>query len=398
MKKILLLGGSTQQIPAIMCAKEVGYYTIVCDYLADNPGQFVADKFYLESTTDKDKILEIAMKENIDGIVAYASDPAALTAAYVANKLDLQSNKYSSVEILSQKHLFRNFLRENNFNCPKSKEFKSFENVYDIVKNFTFPVMVKPIDSSGSKGVSKVEDIMDLSRAFNYAMDNSRCKTVIIEEYIHRDHDFMIGGDVFVIDGKVVFWGLISSHRDKNGNPFVPIGNRYPLDISEYRMMEIKKQTQRLIDLLEIKFGAFNIEIMFTEKNELYFIEVGPRNGGNMIPDFLEMATGVDTIKSTVKSAIGEFDFNLKHNNSGECYSTYVIHVKQDGILKSIEYSKELTEVIIKEVMYKQTGDKVEAFEGANKALGILFMKYESKDKMNRIMDDIDKHINVKLS
>lgn len=121
MKNILLLGGSTQQIPAIMCAQEVGYYTIVCDYLDDNPGQFVADKFYLESTTDKDKILEIAMKENIDGIVAYASDPAA----YVSNELNLPSDKYSSVEILSQKHLFRNFLRENNINCPKSKEFKS---------------------------------------------------------------------------------------------------------------------------------------------------------------------------------------------------------------------------------------------------------------------------------
>ena len=103
MKKILLLGGSEQQIIAITKAKELGYYTILCDFLPDNPGQHYADKFYLASTTDKELILNIAKKENIDGILAYASDPAAPTAAYVAMKLNLPGNPYESVEILCNK-------------------------------------------------------------------------------------------------------------------------------------------------------------------------------------------------------------------------------------------------------------------------------------------------------
>ena len=124
MKKILLLGGSAQQVIAIETAKRLGYYTILCDFLDDNPGQYAADKFYLESTTDKEKILEIAEKEKIDGILAYASDPAAPTAAYVAEKLGLPGNPYDSVEILCNKDRFRKFLAENDSVHHRQKDIQ----------------------------------------------------------------------------------------------------------------------------------------------------------------------------------------------------------------------------------------------------------------------------------
>lgn len=123
MKKILLLGGSAQQVIAIQTAKRLGYYTILCDFLTDNPGQYCADKFYLISTTDKEAILEIAKKEDIDGVLAYASDPAAPTAAFVAEKLGLPGNPYDSVEILCNKDRFREFLQMHNFNTPQAKGY-----------------------------------------------------------------------------------------------------------------------------------------------------------------------------------------------------------------------------------------------------------------------------------
>lgn len=109
MKKILLLGGSAQQVIAIETAKKLGYYTILCDFLTDNPGQYSADKFYLISTTDKNAVLKVAMDEKVDGVLAYASDPAAPTAAYVAEKMGLPGNPYESVEILCNKDKFRDF-------------------------------------------------------------------------------------------------------------------------------------------------------------------------------------------------------------------------------------------------------------------------------------------------
>lgn len=112
MKKILLLGGSAQQIVAINTAKRLGYYTVLCDFLPDNPGQYEADKFYLVSTTDKNAVLKVAMEENVNGVLAYASDPAAPTAAYVAEKLGLLTNPYESVETLCNKDKFRIFLKK----------------------------------------------------------------------------------------------------------------------------------------------------------------------------------------------------------------------------------------------------------------------------------------------
>jgi len=395
LKKILLLGGSTQQIPAIEYANKMGYYTLLCDYLPDNPGKKYADKFYCVSTTDKDAVLEVVEKEKIDGIVAYASDPAAPTAAYVAEKLGLPTNPYSSVEILSYKDKFRKFLKENSFNYPQMGVFENFSNVEKTIKNFKFPLIVKPVDSSGSKGVNKIESLDDLEPAFKSALAQSRNKKVIIEEYIIRDHKYLIGGDCFILNGKVQFWGLLNCHRNLNVNPLVPVGKSYPVEISNDRVERIKKEIQRVVDLLDIKFGGFNLELMFDEKGELYIIEMGPRNGGNMIPDLLKVITGVDLVAATVEAAVGNFDINLNYLEKEAYFSSFNLHTGKNGSLKDIIFDKEVEKKIIKKVMYKKQGDLVQFFDGANKAIGIVFFKFDSMDEMLDMMDNSEEWIKV---
>ncbi|WP_235827641.1 ATP-grasp domain-containing protein [Acetivibrio saccincola] len=395
LKKILLLGGSTQQIPAIEYANKAGYYTVLCDYLPDNPGQKYANKFYCVSTTDKEAVLEVAEKEKIDGIVAYASDPAAPTAAYVAEKLGLPSNSYKAVETLGFKDKFREFLKENRFNYPKMEVFEDFNDVKKTVENFKFPLMVKPVDSSGSKGVNKIESSNDLETAFKSALEQSRNKKVIIEEYIVKDHKYLIGGDCFVLNGKVEFWGLLNCHRNMNVNPLVPVGKSYPVEISEDRFLLIKKEIQRIVDLLDIKFGGFNLEIMFDKKGDLYIIEMGPRNGGNMIPDLLNMITGVDLIAATVEAAMGNFDIDLSYSANEAYFSSFNIHTGKNGILKDIIFDEKIEKKIIKKVMYKKQGDTVQYFDGANKALGIVFFKFDSMEEMLNTMDNSDKWIKI---
>ena len=122
-KKIMFLGATAQQMPPILYAVEQGYYVITCDYIPENPGHELAHEWYNVSTTDKEAILALAQKLKIDGIVAYASDPAAPTQAYVAEKMGLPGNPYKSVLILARKDLFRDFLAKNDFLVPKSKAF-----------------------------------------------------------------------------------------------------------------------------------------------------------------------------------------------------------------------------------------------------------------------------------
>lgn len=395
MKKILLLGGSTQQIPAIEYANQQGYYTVLCDYLPDNPGQDYAKKFYCVSTTDKDAILEIAKKEKVDGVVAYASDPAAPIAAYVAEKIGLPTNPYKSVEILAFKDKFRNFLKENNFNCPKAKSFSAFESAKEEIGQFAFPAMVKPVDSSGSKGVIKVEKIEDFEKAYKIALDNSRSKNIIVEEFIVQDHPYMIAGDCFVLNGKVEFWGLLNSHRDRRINPYVPVGTSYPVYISDRRIDLVKKETQKLFNSLGIKFGAFNIEIMIDKNEKLYFIEIGPRNGGNMIPDLLLMATDEDMISATIESALGN-NYEFKDSIIDDRFlSTYVLHVDRNGAFVDIDYKDYIENKIIRKVIYKEKGDIVHYFDGANKAIGILFLKFDTLDEQLAFVSNPEKWIEV---
>ena len=398
MKKILLLGGSAQQVIAIETAKRLGYYTILCDFLDDNPGQYAADKFYLESTTDKEKILEIAEKEKIDGILAYASDPAAPTAAYVAEKLGLPGNPYDSVEILCNKDRFRKFLAENDFCTPQAKGYSNVDDAINDLKNnmFKYPIIIKPVDSSGSKGATVLNSIDDISNALCFAVSFSKTNRIIIEEYIEKKHKYLVGGDIFVVDGKIELFGLLNCHRDNKANPLVPVGKSYPLLLEKQDIEAIKKELQRLITGLHIKFGSVNVELVIDKNDNIWFIDIGPRAGGNMIPDLLSEIYKIDLVEKAVLASMGE-TVVIKLSNNHNFYSTYNLHSINNGLYKKIDFSKNISQYIIKKSLYKKAGDKVEYFDNASKALGIVFMKFDNMEQMLHMMDHSDEWCKVLL-
>ncbi len=397
MKKILLLGGSTQQIVAIEYAKKQGYYTVLCDYLKDNPGQYQSDKFYLVSTTDKEAVLEVAIQEEIDAIVAYASDPATPTAGFVAEKLNLPSNPYQSIMTLAYKHNFRRFLTENNFNCPKWGDFYDFDSAKKALHQFKFPLFLKPVDSSGSKGITQLKSEEAFEEAFELALSHSRSKHVIIEECILKSHRYMVGGDCFILNGKVEYWGLLNTYRDEMVDPLVPTGASYPVEISSSDVSRVHEEIEKMVDLLDLQFGGFNIELYFDKTEALFMIEFGPRNGGNMIPDLLKMATGVDMTAAAVEAALGHTDIILKARPSHGFYATHILHSSQSGVLKAIQYSERLSSCIVDAVLYKKEGDPIEYFDASNKALGVLMMKFDSKSEMDEILENINKEIFILL-
>ena len=184
MKKILMLGGSLYQTYAIKEAVKQGHYVITCDYLPNNPGHAYAHEYHNISTTDKDAVLHLAKTLEVDGIVAYASDPAAPTAAYVCEKLGLPTSPFKSVEILSKKDLFREFLTDNGFNVPKAKGYSNYNSAWEDKDKFRLPVMIKPVDSSGSKGINKLTDWSQLKEFVDDALTYSREKRFLKEEFI----------------------------------------------------------------------------------------------------------------------------------------------------------------------------------------------------------------------
>ncbi|HOA81591.1 MAG TPA: ATP-grasp domain-containing protein, partial [Defluviitaleaceae bacterium] len=392
----LLLGGSTQQIPAIEYANKAGYYTVLCDYLPDNPGQKYANKFYCVSTTDKEAVLKVAEKEKIDGIVAYASDPAAPTAAYVAEKLGLPTNPYNSVELLTNKDKYRLFLENNNFCTPKAKGYTSIEDAKKEIGFFKLPVIIKPVDSSGSKGVSKVETVNDLEQKLQYALSFSRRKKVIIEEFVEM-HGYQIAGDGFSVNGKLIFRCFANDHFNSKGlNPFVPISASFPYNMPKRIHDKIHTEIQRLFDLLNLKTGAYNFDARIDKDENIYLMEIGPRNGGNFIPQVIKYATGVDMIEYTIKAAMGEDCNDIKISEPKGYWSYYAVHSLKSGILKEIKIKEEVKKNnIVESHMNYKIGDKVPAFVGANGSLGVLIMKFNSMEEMLDMMDNSEKWIEV---
>ena len=391
MRKILLLGGSAQQIVAIKTAQKHGFYTVLCDFLPDNPGQYEADKFYLVSTTDKEAVLKVAMVEKVDGVLAYASDPAAPTAAYVAEKMGLPTNPYQAVDTLCNKDKFRIFLRENGFNTPVAMGYGDKDVDTSI---FSLPVIVKPVDSSGSKGATVLRDWNGLDKALNFAFSFSRSHRVIIEEFIEKKHEYLIGGDIFVNDGKVVLWGLLNCHRDNAVNPLVPVGKSYPLLLDKEDEESVHATLQSMVDKLGLKFGSVNVELVVDKNNRVWPIDVGPRAGGNMIPDLLGMIFGVDVVEMAVLAAMGE-QLNCEIGEGVPFYATHNLHTDKNGTYKRIELSEEVEKRIVKKCIYKKDGDKVEFFDNAAKALGIIFMKFDSQEEMNDILGNINSYYKV---
>lgn len=396
MKKILLLGGSEQQLIAIKTAKHLGYYTVLCDYLDDNPGQFVCDKFYLASTTDINTILKISEQEQISGILAYATDPAAPTAAYIAEKLNLPTIPFNSVNILCNKHLFRDFLKQNNFNYPKSISLKTSVFDINILNDFSFPLIIKPIDSSGSKGVSVLNNLENIDNAISYAFSFSRSHEIIIEEFITKKHKYLIGGDIFVINGKIELWGLMNCHRDSNVNTLVPIGKSYPAYLQKDDLIEVKKTLNEIVSKLNITTGAINVELLIDKNNKVYPIDMGPRCGGNMIPDLMQYIFETNIVELSIKAAMGEPISIISHTNNFY-YATHNLHTNKNGILRNISFSSKLDRYIIKKCIYKKIGDKVEFFQNASKVLGIIFLKFANNQEMQDILESINSYINIEI-
>ena len=399
-KKILLLGGSAAQLIAIKKAKELGYYTVLCDYLLDNPGQFIADSFHLVSTTDKEAVLEVAKEEKIDGIVAYSSDPAAPTAAYVANAMNLPGMNYDVVLHFCEKQLFREFLSKNGFNVPQSVKVTIPYDYNSIdISHLQFPLIVKPTDSSGSKGISVIENLDGLKSALAYAQEYSRNKILIVEEFIRRDHPFVIEAEIFAINGEVVTWGIINSIRDTTSNPLLPAAYSYPLEVSESRKELVKKEVSRLVRVTGKTSGAFNIEMIIDKQDRLFFLDAGPRNGGNMLPEFISMIARKDIVEATIKTAMGDTN-NLDVSLDGEeggYWGLGVLHTSKGGLFDGVEYSDLAKHSLVREEVQKKIGEEVRPFERCNDLVGLNFLHFKSQSDMDEVMCNTCDSMTIRL-
>lgn len=388
----MILGGNYYQMTATKAAKALGCHVISVDYLPDNPAHKLADEYHNVSTTDKDAVLALAERLKIDGICTYASDVSAPTVAYVAEKMGLPTNPLRSVEILTRKDLTRDFLKQHGFNVPKAQGFTAYDEALEFFQSLNKPAMVKPVDSSGSKGVTKVSRAEDFRAAYDSAMKYSASKKIIVEEFIQRK-GYSIAGDGFLIDGELRCTFFMDGHRSKYCSPFVPTGNSYPSALSENLQRKARHEMQRLMTCLKMKNGAINWDLIVTDNDDVYILEIGSRNGGNLISDAIKAACGVDLPKYTIKAALDMDCSDLEERPTKNPVSSYVIHSLADGIFESLRISDALKDKIIRCDLFVEPGEKVYRFENGGFGIGAMLLKFDSVEEMNHCVDNMEDYI-----
>jgi biotin carboxylase len=383
-KKILVLAGSNFQIPVIEYAKRLGHYVITCDNKPENPGHKLADEYINISTTDYKKILKIAQEQRIDGILAYGSDPAALTAAYVSKNLNLPGNNFECVRKLSDKGLFRKFLSDNKFPAPKYQVYRSLDEAYKYTEIFENAIFIKPVDSSGSKGISKLSSPADPENAFNFALKFSRKGEVIFEEEIMRKGPH-IHGEAFVYNGELKFL-LLGDQYFSRTNICAPCSTTLPSIEHSDIMQSVTQELSRLLKLIQFKTGGLNIEIIRDQADQIFFVEIGARNGGNLMPELAMMASGFNVAAANVNSSLGEeIDFDFVYPD--KMYFTQVILGSHDnGKFDRINIPETFRVNLKKELIYCVRGDNVSIYKSSQDVLGVLLFSFENIYTCNDFM------------
>lgn len=399
-KKLMLLGGLRYLLPVIEEAHRMGVYVITADYLPDNIAHKYSDEYCNVSIIDKEAVLAKARELEIDGILSHAVDPGVVTCAYVAEKIGLPFQcSYKAAQILQDKHLFRRFLSENGFNCPRAK---GYDNVEDALKDdgfFNWPVIVKPVDSAGSKGVTKVEDKAKLKEAVEYALSCSISKNIIIEDFLDKV-GAQSSADIFTIDGKLVYPAFSDQLFDTNAaNPYTPAIEIWPSTMDQKYQDDLSEQLQRLVNLLGMKSGIYNVESRVCSDGKAYIMEVSPRGGGNRIAELQDMASGQSLIRNEIKKALGMPLDEVQKPVYDGVWCNYILHSNEEGVLESVEIDTDFRRKHVKdEGLIVKKGDRIVPFSGANTSLGTLFLRAETREELDSAIAEIGKYVHINLS
>lgn len=391
-KKLLFLGATQFQLPAIKAAQRLGVQVIVTDNVPSNIGHSVGDFSENVSTTDLESLVGVARKYNIDGVMTYGSDVSSPGVSYVAEKLNLPGNPYSAAKILQRKDEFREFQKKTGLPHPC---FVIIDEGFTGDKiNLHYPVLVKPSDSSGSKGLTIVASSKQLQSAIAKAREYSRCGTVVCEELL-KSNILELDGDILIQNGKLTFGHYGHNYFLKESKLKVPIGEIMPGFFGEEVIDQLDDQLQKIITAFNLVTGCLNFDALLVE-GKVVILDIGLRNGGNYVPDLIKMSTGVDLTEAAVYCALGvEYPIQELHAAKPKPVMTYILNAKEEGQYTGIRYDDEIVNNIKKSINFVEFESEVEPFTRGDYALGVAFLEFDSQKEMLEKWQTVEDFIHI---
>lgn len=395
-KKLLILGVGEAQLNLINEAKKLGYYIVVCDMRSESEGAKLADKFYCVDYMKREAVLEIARNEKIDGVISN-SEPAMLSVAYVAETLGLPGNSVESIETLLSKTRFRELQRKAGVYAPTHYVASAEGELLKKARDMQYPIILKPVESSGTRGTTRLDEYDEqlIVDAFRLCKEFSRNDLVAAEEYVEMKVLTVNGVEIFV-NGNEVFWeGFYRQDRSPNA-PMVPMNEIFPIGLEKDKVEKIKDTVVCILRKAGIKHGQYNVETYFTEKDEVFVVEINPRQGGNNLPLLVKEHSGVDFTRLLVSTSVGDMSYyNELKELKRECnYITQqVVFSRKDGLYSGLYIDEKVKPHVkwIKEE-YKQ-GDKIVNGINAADAVAFVDLQFDDFETQNLYTNEIEKYI-----
>ena len=391
MKKIMILGAGTYQVPLIQTARRMGLYTIVVSIPGDYQGFALADKIYELDTRDKDGILEAAREEQIDGICTSGTDVAVSTIGYVCEKMGLSGIPQEAAAILTDKALMKEAFLKGGVSASTGMRVYSLTEARSAAERIGYPVVVKRVDSSGSRGITVVEHPERLEEAYHHAAKRSTRDYVLVEGFIKGTE---IGVDGFVQDGQLVFLAPHTKFVYRGKNTTIPVGHAFPYTCSREVYDEIGRQMQAAVTASGADQCSVNADV-FVDGNKISIIEMGGRTGATCIPELISIYYGFDFYEKMIRSALGE---QVEFNCTGRqpCMAKLLLSPIEGKISHiNIEGIRKLEEQGVTVSLDFPVGHKVFAMADGTDRIGHIIARTEDESRLDAWMMEVYRCISI---
>ena len=376
MEKLIIIGASYLQLPLIQKANELGYETHVFAWEKGSVGKEIACRFYPISILEKEKILKAAKKIKPVGVISIASDLAIKTVNYIASELGLIGNSMKCTEITTNKFIMRETLQKSGLPCP-AFDLCSGNDLPDV-SNMNFPLVIKPTDRSGSRGVEKIEHPEQIGHAIDRAWKESHIGEAMIEEFVEGKE---ISVEMISWKGKHHY--LCCTDKITSGPPyFVELEHHEPASLTLGMEEKIVELTKKALRALKIEYGASHTEIIITPDNKFFIVEVGARMGGDHIgAKLVYFSTGYDLIKAAIDVATGNFS---PVHKSHSAYSGIYYLISNPGIIKDLKWNYPLADNIVDHQFIYNKGDTIRNLSNSTDRLGyVIYRSTNNRIKVN---------------
>ncbi|RLA20873.1 MAG: phosphoribosylglycinamide synthetase [Gammaproteobacteria bacterium] len=389
-KKLLIAGGGYADIPLIKSAQKLGFHVITSGNNPDDLGHKESDETCLADFSDPEAMLSVAKDLKVDAICSCANDFSAISSAYVAEQLGLPGHdSYETTKLLHHKDSYRDFALANDIPTPYAKGFSDVASTLLVIDEFKFPIMIKPVDLTGGKGITKIDDKARVESALENAFSQSKTKRIVIEEFVTGSHH---GFSAFIRDGKVVFHFTDNEHYYLN--QYMVSAASTPSTVPKEAVDELINQSEKICSLLSLKTGIFHVQFILHD-NRPVIIEICRRPPGDLYIKLVEHATGVDYASWIISAAAGLDCSELSQKEVDGFYTRHCIMSEKTGVLDKVVIDDDVEGKIIDQLLWWSPGDKIDDIM-TNK-FGIVFLKFDSMDEMLNKTEQMQTLIHAKL-